>query len=331
MARQLRIEYEGAFYHVMARGDRREAIVLSDVDRVDFLETMARACLRSGWRLHAWVLMSNHYHWLLETPRANLVDGMRWFQDTYTRRFTVRNRQWGHVFGGRYKAVILDPEDADGLYFQALLDYIHLNPVRAAMVDPGEGPGLLEYTWSSLSRGYANAPSRRAPWMVTEIGLGVKQCSDSVSGRQRFVRLLEERAREERRDAGMVDLENQTLQSTLRRGWYWGSEALKERLLEKRSGGATRNRDYRLSQQGRETVEQGAEKIAAEMLAGFGLGAGELRGLPGSDERKVRIAARLHEETTVSQGWIAQRLGMGSAGNVSQQLYRMRKEQGNEK
>ena len=91
MPRQPRIEYGGAFYHVMARGDRREPIVWSDRDRYDFVETLGRACARTGWRVHAWVLMDNHYHWLLETPEPNLVEGMRWFQNTYARRFNLRN------------------------------------------------------------------------------------------------------------------------------------------------------------------------------------------------------------------------------------------------
>ncbi len=102
MARQPRIEYEGAFYHVMARGDRREPIVEDGEDRRVFLATLGQAATRTGWRVHAWVLMTNHYHWLIETAQANLVDGMRWFQNTYTRRFNARHRRWGHVFGGRY-------------------------------------------------------------------------------------------------------------------------------------------------------------------------------------------------------------------------------------
>lgn len=102
MARQPRIEYEGAYYHVMCRGDRQEPICEDDRDRQMFLKTFDEGCARSGWRLYGWVLMSNHYHWVLRTPQANLVAGMKWFQNTYTRRLNTRHGKWGHVFGGRY-------------------------------------------------------------------------------------------------------------------------------------------------------------------------------------------------------------------------------------
>ena len=105
MARSVRIEYPGAFYHVMARGNRREAIFGDDDDRRFFLQTLGEACGMTGWRVHAWVLMSNHYHLFIETPEANLVAGMQWLQNTYTRRFNTRHRLWGRLFGDRYKAV----------------------------------------------------------------------------------------------------------------------------------------------------------------------------------------------------------------------------------
>ena len=106
MARSLRVEYPGAYYHVMARGNRREDIFLDDDDRRFFLRAVSEACAQTGWLVHAWVLMSNHYHLCIETPEANLVDGMKWLQNTHTRRFNVRRRAWGRVFGDRYKAVV---------------------------------------------------------------------------------------------------------------------------------------------------------------------------------------------------------------------------------
>ena len=91
MPRSVRIEYPGALYHVMARGNRRDDIFLSDSDREMFLNTLGQACERTGWRVLAWVLMSNHYHLALQTPEANLVAGMTWLQTTYTRRFNCRH------------------------------------------------------------------------------------------------------------------------------------------------------------------------------------------------------------------------------------------------
>ena len=104
MARKARVEFEGAVYHVLDRGDRREAIFRDDADRERFLATLGEACLRTGWRVHALVLMSNHYHLLIQTPHANLVAGMRWFQTTWTVRFNRRHRLSGHLFQGRYKS-----------------------------------------------------------------------------------------------------------------------------------------------------------------------------------------------------------------------------------
>ena len=108
MARKLRIEYPGAVYHVMNRGDRREAIFLNEKDRELFLETLGEACAKTGWEVHAFCLMGNHFHLVMETPRANLVAGMKWFLGTYTSRFNRRHRLFGHLFSGRYKALIVD-------------------------------------------------------------------------------------------------------------------------------------------------------------------------------------------------------------------------------
>ncbi len=108
MPRSIRIEFAGAFYHVMARGNRREAIFLDDEDRRLFVQTLGEACAMTGWRVHGWVLLSNHYHLMIETPEPNLVAGMQWLQNTVTRRFNVRHRAWGRVFGDRYKAVSVE-------------------------------------------------------------------------------------------------------------------------------------------------------------------------------------------------------------------------------
>ena len=124
MARQVRIEYPGAVYHCMARGDRREPIVRDDADREAFAELLGELAGRTGWEVLAWVLMDNHYHLVFKTPEANLVSGMKWLQNTWTKRFNARHRLWGHLFGGRYKSVLV--EDCE----QALLTisaYIDLN------------------------------------------------------------------------------------------------------------------------------------------------------------------------------------------------------------
>jgi REP element-mobilizing transposase RayT len=106
--RPLRIEYHAAVNHVISRGDHREAIFWDDADRADFLRTLGRACQKTDWQVHAYCLMTNHFHLVLETPRPNLALGMKWLLGTYTLRFNRRRKHWGHLFGGRYKSQWID-------------------------------------------------------------------------------------------------------------------------------------------------------------------------------------------------------------------------------
>ena len=130
-------------------------------------------------------VMTNHYHWVLQTPQANLVAGMKWFQNTYTRRLNTRHGKWGHVFGGRYKAVVVQSsEERGGDYLCSLIDYVHLNPVRAGLVRLEEGMGLLDYPWSSLTRGYAVVPGQRETWMAAREGLELCGYADRAKGRR---------------------------------------------------------------------------------------------------------------------------------------------------
>jgi putative transposase len=105
MARKLRVQYPGAIYHVMSRGDHLEAIFGDRKDPELFLATMAEACGKTDWQVHAFCLMSNHFHLVLETPRGNLVEGMKWLLGTYTSRFNHKHHLFGHLFAGRYKAL----------------------------------------------------------------------------------------------------------------------------------------------------------------------------------------------------------------------------------
>ena len=107
MARKLRIQYPGAIYHVMNRGDRREAIFEDDQDRGRLLTTLTEACEKTGWQVHADCLMSNHFHLVIETPHPNLVVGMKWLLGTYSSRYNRRHKEFGHLFSARYKALIV--------------------------------------------------------------------------------------------------------------------------------------------------------------------------------------------------------------------------------
>ncbi len=109
MARKLRVQYPGAIYHLMNHGDRREPIFKDDADRRRWVETLEECCAKTDWQVHAYCLMSNHFHLVLETPKANLVAGMKWFLGTYTSRFNRRHKLFGHLFSGRYKSLMTRP------------------------------------------------------------------------------------------------------------------------------------------------------------------------------------------------------------------------------
>ena len=327
MPRNLRLEFPGAYYHVMARGNRREAIFHDDDDRRFFLATLSEACAMTGWRVHAWVLMGNHYHLFIETPEANLVAGMSWLQNTVTRRHNVRHLAWGRLFGDRYKAVLVD--GADTYHYRTLADYIHLNPVRARIVLPRKGKSVLDYPWSSVAGGWALAPGKRPKWLADGEGLKRFDLPDTMAGRRGFVERLDRRAVEEEiKKCGMpvVPEEVDARCSHLRRGWYWGSQEfagklreLSEKLMNERK---RTSRAYRKTPQRRAHSEEQAQRWLAEGLKAAGLVAKDLPRLKGSDPRKLALAEILWKLTTVSQEWIAQKLSMRSAANVSQQLRR---------
>ena len=140
MARPLRIEFEGAFYHVMARGNALQDIFLRDADRQTFIDNLGRVAQRFDWRVWAWCLMGNHYHLLIETRQATLSKGMREVNGVYTQAFNRRHRRVGHVLQGRYKAILVDQDT----YLLELARYVVLNPVRAGLVQSAG-----ESTWSS--------------------------------------------------------------------------------------------------------------------------------------------------------------------------------------
>ena len=130
MARPLRIEFEGALYHVTARGNAGEKIFVDDSDQTLFLDVLAEVVDRFGWACHAYCLMPNHYHLLIETPRANLSRGMRHLNGVYTQSFNRTHKRTGHIFQGRFKAILVEKES----HLLEVARYIVLNPVRAKMV-----------------------------------------------------------------------------------------------------------------------------------------------------------------------------------------------------
>ena len=219
MPRQPRVEFAGAIYHLMSRGDRREDIFLDDVDRQDFLKTLAEACQKTGWQLHAYCLMRNLFHLVAETPEANLVEGMRWLLSAYTIRLNHCHKLFGHVFSGRYKALLVDPGHG---YLKTVCDYVHLNPVRAGLLPPEEPLGA--YPWSSL-HWYRASPEHRPSWVRVDRLLGEHGIlHDTVAGRADFQRRMEDRRLEET---------NEDVLGEIRRGWCYGSESFRQQMLER--------------------------------------------------------------------------------------------------
>ena len=151
MARPLRIEYSGAVYHITSRGNARKKIYSDDQDRENFLGVLSTVIKRYNWLCHAYCLMDNHYHLLIETPDANLSMGMRQLNGVYTQLYNRRHRRPGHIFQGRYKAILVDKDN----YLLELCRYVVLNPVRARLAELPE-----RWKWSSYS---ATAGLEKAP------------------------------------------------------------------------------------------------------------------------------------------------------------------------
>ena len=171
MGRPLRIEYPGAFYHVTSRGNEKKAVYGSKADRVRFLSYLKSAHDRYGASIHAFCLMVNHYHLLLETPRANLSQILHHINGAYTNYYNTKRQRSGHLFQGRYKAILVQ-KDA---YLQELSRYIHLNPVRAGLVDHP-----CAYPWSSY--GCYVGLKTKPDWLATGELLGYFGKDEAVAG-----------------------------------------------------------------------------------------------------------------------------------------------------
>lgn len=140
MSRAWRIEYDGALYHVLSRGNEQGRIFVDDQDRLLFLELIGEMAARFDIDVYAYVLMGNHYHLLLKTRKANLSKSMQWFGATYTRKYNIRHKRSGHLFQGRFKSFLVENDE----YLMRLSCYVHRNPLRARMVKR-----LADYPWSS--------------------------------------------------------------------------------------------------------------------------------------------------------------------------------------
>jgi len=179
MSRQLRIAYPGAYYHVTSRGNERKNIFKTQGDKVKFLDYLSSATQRYGAVIHVYCLMDNHYHLLLETPEGNLSQIMRHINGAYTTYFNIRHNRCGHLFQGRFKAILVEAD----AYAAELSRYIHLNPVRAGIVQHPE-----DYQWSSY--GAYIDQDQSVEWLRSDFILGYFGERDAINKYRNYVEKL---------------------------------------------------------------------------------------------------------------------------------------------
>ncbi|MBM3857072.1 MAG: hypothetical protein FJ390_03820 [Verrucomicrobia bacterium] len=312
MPRQLRIEYEGAIYHVMNRGDHGENIFFDDHDRETFLKILGAACVKADWQVHAFCLMKNHFHLVLETPKPTLVAGMKWLMGVYTQRFNIRHQKHGHLFAGRYKSLIVD--GSESYYLRKVCDYVHLNPAKAGLI--GKGEFLEDYRWSSF-RGYLQPPCHRFPWLRVDRLLGEYGIQeDNAVGRRKLSRLMNQRCHENEK---LDDLTDQFIG----RNWKLGTKDFLERLQEKII--ALPKKENHISAECNETVKELGRRLIREKLKELKIKPTILKSLPLTHPAKIKIAAFLREQTTLPIKWIAHEINAGNPRTLAVALYRNKK------
>jgi REP element-mobilizing transposase RayT len=297
MARRVRVEFPRAVYHVINRGNYRSFIFDTDGARRSFLECLDQCCSAQEWVLHAWVLMGNHYHLCVETPAPNLVEGMKWLQSTYANRFNRFRKENGHVFQGRYKAILLD-EGAIG----PVCHYIHLNPVRAGLV---ESAALESYEASSFHRLWN--PRRRRSYESFEVALGsAGGLRDKPAGRRLYRDYLGWLA-EEDKEQKRLGFERMC------RGWVKGTKDFRRAVLaDMNSGSGPRVTEAEAAEM-REPRWEGA---VLDLLKRLDRSEEDLASSPKGAPWKVAMARLLRERYLAPNAWIAKRLHMGQVSSV---------------
>ncbi len=305
MPRSPRIQYPGAIYHIINRGNYRQDVFGEPGSAYAFVETMKEAVDRYGWRLGAFVVMRNHFHLAVQTPEPNLVTGMHWLQSTFATRFNRLHKEQGHVFQGRYRAILLE----NAFVWARVNDYIHLNPVRAGLI-PVEH--VAQFRWSSLSHFLKNQKFNGLTalgWLQT---LGLK---DDQQGWSDYCEHLREKVGDD------ADSERALLTS----GWAIGESDWKKHTLAEQaadSAGSIGSKKAALTPEMLET--SWAIRLEAELKA-VGKTLTDLESARKGADWKVDIAQRLQGQYGVSVKWLAQELKMGVPGSVRAYLWKRRK------
>jgi len=307
MPRPWRVEYVGACYHVINRGNYRRNLFGEAGAGAAFERTLGETAERFGWRIHAYVVMRNHFHLAVELTEPNLSEGMKWLQGTWIRRYNGMRKLIGRPFQGRYKALLVEPGHALG----QVCHYIHLNPVRAKVLAAEKAD---TYALGSLPK-FGWGGKRRPRWLEPSTVLAeAGGLADTKAGWRRYGQYLEFLATDEESGRELVA-------KRMSRGWCLGTRGFKK---EQQRAAAQRGADLeRVYVGGIEAseVRQEREALWEERLQALAAAAKvDLAHLGGkkSAPAKVQLAAALKSTTSVSNGWLAQRLGMGEPASASQ-------------
>lgn len=307
MARKLRLQYAGALYHVINRGNYRADVFASDGAKEAFLDCLGEACEKTGWKVHGYVVMRNHYHLALETPEANLVQGMQWLQSTYANRFNRFRGERGHVFQGRYQAILVE----DGAHLGAVAHYIHLNPVRAGLVSAREAS---DYPWSSLH--FLAKPKARPGWLWLEDALiAAGSLPDTAGGHTAYLEFLAWLHEDEPAQKAFAF-------DRMCGGWAMGSKDFKAGLIEDHKQALEQ---MELGEADiAEIGERRAEKAVDACLKRLGCSWEDTVKQPKAAAWKVAIAAHLRTVSTMKNPWLSEMLHMGDPDGVSRYVSELR-------
>ena len=277
MARALRLEFEGALYHVCARGNRRERIFTDEKDCVRFLALVKESLRRYEVDIHGYVLLPNHFHLLARTPKANLSRWMHWLVGTYSISFNRRHQKSGHLFQGRYKSFLVEGGD----YVLGLSRYLHLNPVRGRVIGAGDPKErrkrLRAYRWSSY-RGYAGL-GKQNDFVSEELVLGELRGSRLKQEKLRYRRFVEE---------GLLrEIENPF--AAVQWQMVLGSESLLQRVKDKLRSKSSHRREVTGIRHSANTSEP--RRVVAQVASHYGISVNRLLGesIYGSEARNVAI------------------------------------------
>ncbi len=308
MPRSLRIEKENGVYHIINRGNYRQDLFINEGAHQAFEECLFEACVKCGWILEGFCVMTNHFHLVVRTPKGNLIYGMKWLQSTFANRYHKFRKVHGKLFQGRYKSLIVEE---DG-YLGALLHYTHLNPVRAGMTDVA---GLRDYRWSSYW--YLNHPAKRPEFLdCSGALLAAGGLADTSYGRRKYRDYLNWLTSDKAAQDEMAF-------DKMCRGWALGTKDFKKTLIAEaadtsedkdepskkvpRYDGATLQEANELRwelvlEQCMETLNKTSNDSAKDIK---------------SADWKILIAAVLKYKTSATNVWIADQLNMGVPHAVS--------------